>query len=51
MFDLFVLTLDYGYLMLSADIVLLRFVRILRVVRLIRTSSAASKMCACVNFC
>ncbi|CAE7313802.1 Cnga3, partial [Symbiodinium natans] len=35
-FDLFVLSLDYSYLMMAADVVLLRFVRILRVVRLIR---------------
>ncbi|CAE7656177.1 HCN4 [Symbiodinium sp. CCMP2456] len=36
MFDVFVLSLDYGYLLLSTDVVLLRFVRILRVVRLVR---------------
>jgi len=36
MFDVFVLSLDYGYLALSTDVVLLRFVRILRVVRLVR---------------
>ncbi|CAE7689011.1 HCN4 [Symbiodinium necroappetens] len=36
MFDMFVLSLDYGYLLLSTDVLLLRFVRILRVIRLVR---------------
>ena len=33
---MFVLSLDYGYLLLSTDVLLLRFVRILRVIRLVR---------------